>query len=63
MPLDTPPHDSTARSASTHSTTVFDMIDAVWPRSKPSAIKPWAISRTALAVWFQFQLRQTPNSF
>ncbi|EWS63728.1 hypothetical protein Y695_03038 [Hydrogenophaga sp. T4] len=63
MPLDTPPALSTARSASTHSTVVLERIDAVSCAAKPSAIRPWAISRTASAVWFQVQLRQMPNSF
>ncbi|MCY1546278.1 hypothetical protein D9M68_822670 [compost metagenome] len=61
--MDTPPALSTARSASTHSTVVLESTDAVSCGAKPSAISPWAISRTASAVWFQVQLRQMPNSF
>src|SRR5436309_10474872 len=63
MPLDTPPAHITPRSASTHSTTVFDRIDAQSPGAKPSDASPIDTSRTARSVSFQLQPRQTPNSF
>src|SRR3954470_11245421 len=63
MPLDTPPQESTARSASTHSMTVLERMEAVSCGAKPSASRPAAISRTASAAWFQVQVRQMPRSF
>ena len=42
---------------------VLDRMDAVSFGSKPRAIRPWAISRTASPVWLQLQLRQMPRSF
>ena len=63
MPLEMPPALSTARSHSTHSMLVLDRMEAVWRASKPSAIRPWPISRTAWPVSFQVQLRQMPKSF
>src|SRR5574343_841816 len=63
MPLDTAPQLNTARSASTHSTTVLANMEAVWPRCRPRACRPAAISRTASAVCIQVQLFQMPSSF
>src|SRR5665647_1656694 len=63
MPLDTPPHDSTARSAHTHSTTVLARMEVHSPLAKPRLISPPAISPTACAVWFQVWLRHSPRCF
>ena len=63
MPFDTPPQDNTAKSAITHSTTVFDRMEAVSPAAKPNCIRPPAISRTASPVCCQVQLRQMPSFF
>src|SRR5574338_1661722 len=63
MPVETPAAHSTPRSAMTHSTTVFDRIDARSPGSKPSAASPIATSRTARPVSFHVQPRQMPRSF
>src|SRR5690606_19980631 len=63
MPLETPAALSTPRSAMTHSTTVFDRIDAHSRRSKPSATRPMVTSRTARPTSFHVQLRHKPSSF
>src|SRR3990167_10011414 len=63
MPLETPPADSTARSANTHSTTVLARMEAHSPLAKPRLNRPLPISRTASAVWFQVQLRHRPRCF
>src|SRR5688572_24993007 len=63
MPLETPPADRMARSASTHSMTVLDRMEAVSRGAKPRLHSPPAISRTASPVCVQVQLRQMPRSF
>src|SRR3954463_2515616 len=63
MPFETPPHERTARSASTHSTTVLARIDAQSPGAKPSASRPSPISRTAWPACAQVHSRQRPSFF
>src|SRR5436190_5403137 len=63
MPFETPPHESTARSASTHSTTVLARIEAQAPGGKPSESRPSPISRTAAAVCAQVHSRHRPSFF
>src|SRR5881227_546010 len=63
MPFETPPHERTARSASTHSTTVLARIEARSPAPKPSDIRPSPISRTASPVCAQLHWRHRPSFF
>src|SRR5436190_11270913 len=63
MPFETPPHESTARSASTHSTTVLARIEAQSPGAMPSDSRPSPISRTAWAVCAQVHSRHRPSFF
>src|SRR5512145_1623209 len=63
MPLDTPPAESTPRSANIHSRRVLDRIEAHSPGSKPSAARPRAISRAISPSSRQLVACQMPKSF